>query len=225
MNLTARLHHWSLWDFFFPPVCSLCERSLENGDFLFCKYCWDDCKIAHPADLPSFRQVDRPAAAFIMHHAPEDTVRAVVHALKYDGRRVLAREMARRWTLCLPRDLRQMEAVWVPVPQYWARRWQRGFNQSLLLAKSLKQEFGFHVETELLRRIKHTRSQTHLTPPQRRENVQGAFRVSKGQSIPENIILVDDVITTGATMEECARTLKRAGVKWVGAVAFARAKP
>ncbi len=225
MSLAARLHHWLFWDFFFPPICSLCKRPLEKGGFIFCGHCWDSCEVAQAGDLPSFQQVDRAAAAFLMHHRAEDPVRAIVHALKYDGRRILAQRMAHRWVLTLPRDFRQADALWVPVPQYWARAWQRGFNQSLLLAKGLDREFAIRIETGLLHCIKHTRTQTRLTPQQRRQNVRGAFRVAKKRVIPKRVILVDDVITTGATMEECARTLKRAGVKWVGAVAFARAKP
>lgn len=225
MSVSFQLRRLLFWDLFFPPICALCDRSLERDDILFCGHCLDACEIAHAVDLPPFRQVDRPHAAFLMHHHPNDPVRALVHALKYDGHRVLAGRMAQRWSLTIPKDLREQDAVWVPVPQYWARGWQRGFSQSALLARALQKELGFLLELKLLRRIRHTRSQVHLTPPQRRENVRNAFRISKGCEIPERVILLDDVTTTGATMEECARTLKKAGVTWVGAVAFARAKP
>ncbi|MFH1009885.1 MAG: ComF family protein [bacterium] len=160
-----------------------------------------------------------------MHHAREDPVRSIVHALKYDGRRILAAHMARRWARTLPQDFFRKEVIWIPVPQHWARSWQRGFSQSLLLAKNLRRERAIALDTKLLRRVKHTRTQTRLTPAERRKNVRNAFRVRKTCPIPEGVILIDDVITTGATMEECARTLKRAGVKWVGAAAFAKAKP
>ena len=225
MNLSALVQSGLLWDFFFPPVCNLCEHPLAKGDLLFCGRCWDNCEVARASDLPSFKSVDRCAAAFLMHHRPEDPVRAIVHSLKYDGRRILAGSISQRWARCFPSDLLHEDAVWIPVPQYWARRLQRGFNQSLLLAKGLQKELGIAIETRLLYRIKHTRSQTRLTPAQRRANVRGAFRVSKKRPVPDSIVLIDDVITTGATMEECARTLKKAGAKWIGAVAFAKAKP
>jgi ComF family protein len=225
MNLTALVQPGQLWDFFFPPLCSLCEQPLAKGDLFFCGGCWDRCEVAHPSDLPSFKYVDRCAVAFLMHHSPNDPVRSIVHALKYDGRRILAGRMSRRWSRCLPSDFFQDGAVGIPVPQFWARRLQRGFNQSLLLTQELQRELGITVETRLLRRIKHTRSQTRLTPAERRANVRNAFRVSNRRATPESVVLIDDVITTGATMEECARTLKEAGAKWIGALAFAKAKP
>jgi ComF family protein len=225
MNLAANLRLGALWDLFFPPICSLCDGHLEREDLFFCRRCWDRCESAQAEDLPPFKHVDFASVTFRMHHSSEDPVRSIVHALKYDGRRVLAPNMARRLARALPQDFLQRDALWVPVPQYWVRRWQRGFNQSFLLARGLQRELKVPLETKLLRRIRHTRSQTHLTPSERRKNVQNAFRVSQAIPIPDEVILIDDVITTGATMEECARTLKKAGVKWVGAAAFAKAKP
>lgn len=225
MKLVARLQQWPLWDFFFPPICSLCEEPLGKNEVLFCGRCFENCELARPADLPSCKQVDRPSVAFVMHHHAEDPARALIHALKYDGHRILASRISRAWARCIPRDFLEPKALWIPVPQHWLRGWQRGFSQSLILTKGLEQELGISVETKLLQRVRPTRTQVHLNPQQRRKNVRGAFRVSKKVPLPKRVILVDDVITTGATVEECALTLKIAGVKWVGAVAFARARP
>jgi ComF family protein len=99
--------------------------------------------------------------------------------------------------------------VIVPVPLHWRRHWQRGFNQSEALARALAQRLGTRCRPALLRRIRATPPQPGCTPPQRRDNVRGAFAARAGSSLPgQTILLVDDVLTTGATATEAARALQ-----------------
>ncbi len=113
----------------------------------------------------------------------------------------------------------------VPVPLYRSRLWSRRFNQSALLARAVGRLTGVPVDCFLLGRVKRTPSQVGLTAEQRRRNVAGAFRVmgARGQLKGKRIVVVDDVITTGATADACARTLKRAGAARVDVLALARA--
>ena len=158
----------------------------------------------------------------------EGELRAIIHAFKYDGRRSLARPLGRLLGNAGGAVLDGADAV-VPVPLHPWKRLQRGFNQSADLARTL----GVPVQP-LLFRSRITRAQAGLTPGQRRRNVAGAFilhpwpagRRGGSRALANQIIvLVDDVMTTGATLDACARVLKRAGAREVRTLTLARALP
>jgi ComF family protein len=112
------------------------------------------------------------------------------------------------------------------VPLYRSRLWSRRFNQSAMLAHGLAALTGLKVDCFVLKRVKRTASQVGLSAKERRRNVAGAFRIARGRADQINgkrIVVIDDVITTGATADACARTLKRAGAARVDVLAFARA--
>lgn len=111
----------------------------------------------------------------------------------------------------------------VPVPLHKKRLLYRGFNQSEILAQILCQKFSWPLAINILKRIKSTRSQTDLNSQDRQENIKDAFKVINSKLIKnKNIVLVDDVFTTGATLEEAAKTLKKAGAKTVWAITLAK---
>lgn len=111
----------------------------------------------------------------------------------------------------------------VPIPLHRTRLRQRGYNQALELAKPLAGVMGIPLDADVLVRIRSTSAQTELDRPSRRRNVRGAFRLRDGAVLPDHVAVFDDVMTTGATLAECARVLKRAGVRRVDAWALARA--
>jgi ComF family protein len=155
--------------------------------------------------------------------AYEGDLRRLVHLLKYSGMEELARPLGARLTSLLaqagPADLI------VPVPLFWWRRWRRGFNQSELLAREVSRRSGVELGRNVLVRRKDTPTQTGLTNRQRRLNVQGAFLVRRPDLVAgRTVVVVDDVITTGATVGACARALKRAGAARVVVVALGRAR-
>jgi len=150
--------------------------------------------------------------------AYEGTLRELIHLFKYSGMRRLARPLGDLLSDALPRD-RQFDAV-TPVPLHWRRWWQRGFNQSELLGKVIARRRGIPL-IRVLRRGFATRAQAGLTHAQRRENVAAAFR-SRRSVAGLRILLIDDVMTTGATAGACARALKKAGAKSVSLLALAR---
>ena len=117
---------------------------------------------------------------------------------------------------------RQPDMV-VPVPLYWLRRWQRGFNQSLLLAEAYVGERGWPIEPNILRRTRNTRPQVMLPAELRAANVRNAFAVTDPDRVRgRRVLIVDDVLTTMHTVIECSRVLKQAGAAEVYVVAAAR---
>ena len=150
--------------------------------------------------------------------AYEGTLRKLIHLFKYNGIHRLSRPLGALLADALPRD-RQFDLL-TAVPLHWRRRWQRGFNQSELLGKAIGRARGIAVKN-LLRRGWATRAQAGLSNAQRRENVAGAFRARR-RVAGLRILLVDDVMTTGATAGACARALKKAGAKSVSLLALAR---
>lgn len=137
------------------------------------------------------------------------------------------RPLAKPLADCMVRVAGDFEPIdfCVPVPLNRWRLWRRGFNQAELLARRVACLLAVPCRSKILRRIRRTESQAGLSNQQRRSNVGGAFAVMRGAALRgTRILLVDDVMTTGATLDACARVLKRAGVEHVGAVTIARAK-
>jgi len=150
----------------------------------------------------------------------EGALRELVHLFKYSGMRPLARVFGPLLAQALPRET-SFDLI-VPMPLHWFKQWQRGFNQSDLLAREVGKKWGVPVRS-VVRRRKATRSQAGLTNAKRRANVSGAFRIVRGRPLAGmRVLLVDDVVTTGATASACARVLKRAGAAHVALLALAR---
>ena len=150
----------------------------------------------------------------------DGTLRALIHLFKYAKIHTLAKPLAHFLALVLPREERF--DVIVPMPLHWRRRWQRGFNQSELLAREIGRRWNVPVRNAV-RRLKPTAPQAGLTNAKRRANVAGAFgRKGNARLDGARVLLVDDVLTTGATAAACARELKRAGAAHVALLAVAR---
>lgn len=150
----------------------------------------------------------------------EGTLRKLIHVFKYGGVRPLAGIFGRLMAQALPREA-GFDMV-VPMPLHWFKQWQRGFNQAELLASEIGRKWNTPVK-RIVRRQRVTAPQAGLTNAKRRANVQGAFRIAGGRRLDGlRILLVDDVVTTGATASACARVLKRAGAAHVCLLALAR---
>jgi ComF family protein len=168
--------------------------------------------IAHP---PAYHR----ARAVVRY---DDVARALVHALKYHDRMDLAPAMG-RWMARAGEDLFDGADVLIPVPLHWRRGWSRRYNQSGSLAKVIGAERGMPVLHRALRRNRRTAQQMGLSRTERATNVRGAFRVADSDAVAgKRVILVDDVLTTGATIEACTAALTRAGAARVDVLVFAR---
>lgn len=207
------------------PVCSQCLSSpvpLETE--YFCAVCHAPFANGFPLDEHGVCRACREgllnfdrAASFGFY---EGTLRQLIHLYKYGGMKPLARPLARFLERAIPVDQR-FDLV-MAVPLHWRKRWKRGFNQAELLARHVAKRRGVPLSDALCRK-RATSVQASLAMAGRRRNVAGAFAVrSKDAVAGKRILLIDDVMTTGATASACASVLKRAGALSVSLVTLAR---
>src|SRR5207237_547870 len=222
-----------------PPLCAACREAVASNGL--CAACWSKLAFIAPpycerlgipfpfdpgpgvlsmeaiADPPAYRRA-RAAVRY------DDIARKLVHAFKYGDRLDLAPTMG-RWMTNAGRELLAEADAIVPVPLHWRRQWARRFNQSASLGEVIGKASGVGVAHTALKRIKATPQQVGLSQAERAQNVQGAFRVppaAKAAVAGRKLLLVDDVLTSGATVDACSRALLRAGAVQVDVLVFAR---
>jgi ComF family protein len=226
-------------DLALPHLCAVCREPVDGQGL--CATCWSKLSfITRPycerlgipfvydpgpgmlsmeaiADPPAYQRA-RAAVRF------DETSRTLVHALKYGDRLDLVPMMG-RWLSQAGRELLDEADALVPVPLHWRRRWARRFNQSAVLAAEVSATSGVPVAAGALKRVKFTAQQVGLSRSERAANVQGAFRVppdGKAAVAGRRLVLIDDVLTSGATVEGCAKALLRAGAANIDVLVFAR---
>ncbi len=230
----------SLAHLLFPPFCAACSDPLPIGSRgRLCRDCLSSVRRSPPASCPLCGQPhptltgEEPTDPHLCGrclvspppldraHFPllySGAVRQLIHNLKYRGDIYSLKPLVELVMPLLPAGLQKGRCV-VPVPLHPSRLRQRGFNQALLIARALFPRS--ETAPFLLVRTKDTPTQTGLRRKERERNVKGVFQVKKG-AVPSRILLVDDVATTGATLSEAARALKRAGAEEVVVFALAR---
>lgn len=226
-------------DIALPTLCVLCREPVA-GDGV-CAACWSKLSFIAPPYCerlgipfvydpgPGVLSMQAIAAPPAYHRARaavryDDAARMLVHHLKYHDRTDLAPTMG-RWMARAGAELLTQADALVPVPLHWRRGFSRRFNQSGALARAISRTSGVPVAGDALRRIRPTEHQVGLTRVQRASNVQGAFKVPQERRSDvqgRRIILIDDVLTSGATADACARALLRAKAAEVNLLVFAR---
>lgn len=235
----ARLVTNSLNQLLWPIVCANCGNSVGQLDEGLCRNCWDELLLCSGSDYCPRCGVDASKYALLGGRCPNcqnkqiyfdsiarsgvytGALRNMILAFKASGRieldyllSSLANSSLQGSSFC-----NDVEFL-VPVPLHWARRLVRGYNQSFIIAKRLK-HLSSQISTDLVR-IRYTKTQVSLTPAKRASNVAGAFAVCYGHKFTGRAIcLVDDIKTTGATLNECAKTLKQAGAAKIFALVLA----
>ena len=226
---------------FYPPNCGACGAAISNAEYL-CPLCHDKAQRIVP---PFCAKCSEPFAgaiegeftcancghrklefdAAVSAYRSRGVVRFVILQFKY-SRQLHLRHPIATWLAEAMADARLRDRAFdlvVPVPLHPARLRERGFNQAHLLATMLGQEIGVPVFA-VLERIRYTTSQTAFDRTDRMENLRNAFRLRKKMAVRElRVLLVDDILTTGSTLSECARVLREAGARSVYAVTAARA--
>jgi len=196
---------WKAVEFLGNGGCSTCGLPLQATEQTTCAVC-----LARPPRIAR----TRAAVAY------GELARSVAIRFKYGRKVALARTMARYMA---PLVGAEGDRLLVPVPLHPTRLWQRGFNQSALVARELSRRLNIAADVFALRRTRRTPPLKGMSPLQRRKTVAGAFRVRDKRAVAgKTVILVDDVLTTGSTADACARSLKRAGASRVELVSWAR---
>lgn len=215
-------------DFGEEIVCAGCLASFQELAGLLCRRCGVPLPDGRTDTAFCARCTEGPPYHFTWARARgqfDGALRTAIHRLKYDGRRGVARTLG-VWMQDGPTSARGLPAkpdLVVPVPLHPARRWRRGFNQSELLAEAYIGDRNWPLALDLLFRVRNTRPQVSLSPEKREANVRNAFRVARPERIAgRRVLVVDDVLTTLHTVNECSRVLKEAGAAEVYVVAVAR---
>lgn len=165
-----------------------------------------------------FKHLDRLYAATDYHQLNSQKL---VQFLKFYGHRYTTNIMAQQLLEQVPAQV-WAEATVIPLPLHWTRRWQRGFNQSALLAQNLQvKQPSLKIQSQDFKRVRLTKQQARLSRAERLKNMQHAFAWNGPTKPPASVILLDDVSTTGSTLEAAAQALKAAGAKQVTGVVFA----
>jgi ComF family protein len=211
------------------PLCSRCGDALGMESARFAAAMGtSECTMCRMAP-PEFAR----AVAYAEYDAE---LREMLHLLKFNGRREMAEHVLGQWmaaaVLMLESEAAR-ELVVIPVPLFAARQRSRGFNQATLLAEAmvkrmrrLRPAWTLRVEKKALARVKDTQALFAMQPHQRRHGLRGAFRVADVEAVRgREVLLIDDILTTGATARECARVLLRAGAAKVWVATVARAQP
>ena len=231
-----------LLDFIYPQTCPICRNPLEREEKDVCEECWKalsllpspycpycKCFLENEDEITDHQCAslsgpkERRILAVRSLGTFDDHYQKFVHRLKYDKKIHLGKRLAQKLgeSMSEEREFAGCDMV-IPVPLHRARERERGFNQSEVLAKGISRAIGISLTKGILKRKRNTKDQTYLNAQQRAENVRGAFVVTHPKKIDgKRVILVDDVMTTGATLNECARMLLDAGAENIFAVTLA----
>jgi ComF family protein len=222
-----------------PTLCVACREPVAGEGV--CAACWSQLSFIAPPycprlgipfvydpgpDLLSMQAIAAPPAYQRARAAVryDEVAKTLVHALKYQDRTDLAPTMG-RWMARAGHQLLDEADLLVPVPLHWRRAWSRRYNQSGALAQVIARQTGVTVSRDALRRVRPTQQQIGLSRSERATNVQGAFKVSQDKAADvqgRHVVLIDDVLTSGATVDACARALLRAKAAQVDVLVFAR---
>lgn len=194
-------------------VCAICSREAHVDEHGLCDDCASKLEFVKEIDKQEYID-DIYCAVYYTQH-----IAGAMHSFKYNDTRYLCRALASLITLP---DEWETDCT-VPIPLHKARRRKRGYNQSTLIAEELSKKYDLNIDESLVKRTVNTQSQRTLGQAQRAENIVGAFSVT-GDVVGKRIMLIDDVFTTGATMNECAKALKNAGASKVYAATVCMAK-
>lgn len=218
-----------LASFFFPVFCPCCTGKVEGKGYFH-----DDClnnlislpqEIIETEFLRTFGAGSFLSDHFFLFYFDETTPsEKIIHAIKYKGRFRLARELGR----ILGANILTNKSLWkadmiIPVPLHPLKKSERGYNQAERISLGISDATGIPVNSKSLKRVKYTGTQTYLSMRRRKQNIKGAFELKKPESVKgKKIIVVDDVLTTGATIVECAKLLYAAGAESLFAASLAK---
>ncbi|MBW6516110.1 MAG: ComF family protein [Candidatus Cloacimonetes bacterium] len=228
-----------LIDLIFPKICFTCLSRIEDDDNFLCQGCKKELQLLPDSCCPvcgSLNTLTKENCVFCQSEKVyfdrcrsifpyNDVVRTLIHELKYNDMTNIAGYLAEHAIKYLrsKNPFSQIDYV-CPVPLHPTRRRERGYNQAAFIAKKLASHFGWDYKPDVIKRVKFTESQANLTPKQRKENVNRAFSIDRNFILYEvNILIIDDVFTTGATVNSICQLLRQHRVNNIYVLTVARA--
>jgi ComF family protein len=209
----------TLLDLIYPPLCHLCHNRIDNPNQIVCDACWNELPVVEIGRI-HFRHKtlsDCPELPALAVWQFEGQTPQIIHLFKYQGFTRLAQRLGQQMAQAVLGEINFAQAdCLIPVPLHAIRERERTYNQSRLLCDEISKITRQPVLNNVLLRIKNTKTQTKLNAEARLTNTKNAFRVNSPQQVAgKSVILVDDVLTTGATLTQCALRLYEAGARQV----------
>lgn len=212
-------------DFIYPPVCLCCNQFFDKPAGLVCPGCWNriadlgfafcsSCRGVLETELtcPDCATEDSRPVFALGHFV--DPLKEIIHRFKYQGYKKLGVELADRLVDSHVDELEKIRADFiVPVPLHSYREKSRGFNQAAVLSDIIGERLKVPVESNCLLKIRRTKDQAKLDPVERERNIKGAFKLFGDTLVGKSVLIVDDVVTTGATIREAGKVLSDSGAK------------
>jgi ComF family protein len=224
-----------LYEFLFPPACFACGSAIVTGEDVVCSRCWstvENVSREDPVYRETFLRLTQGGMLTDLHavyyFTKDGVLQALLHQLKYEGMSRLGVVLGRHVGSLIARRMEELQGyTLLPIPLHRAKQRERGGNQSEWICRGISAVTGLRADRSVLRRNRYTRSQTGLGVSARHENVGGAFSLVPRASRDlrgRSFLLVDDVVTTGATIEACAMVLRAHGARHVAAAVIALAR-
>lgn len=219
----------------FPKTCPICDKALRYGEDICsacsgriryikeprCKKCskqLGDDEAEYCVDCNRSKHIFKSGIAAFLY---DDVISKSIYRFKYHNRRTYAEFYGKAIANRYGKTIRGWNAdIIVPVPIHERKRVKRGYNQAELIAKALEKELGIRADCSYLVRVANTRPQKEMDKWERKKNLENAFKLDRNVVEYRKIILVDDIYTTGSTIDECARTLMAGGAKEVNFVSL-----
>lgn len=213
-------------DFLLPRLCLSCKQNLPTKEIVLCNKCFFELEIPssnllateYERKFSAANFIDDFKAAFLFQ--PDKPIQRLIHSLKYDKKFLSGIYLGKLITNLFFIEIKDWNAdLIIPVPLHKLKKLDRGYNQSEFIARGIAKELIIPLRPKLLKRIRYTKTQTHLNHLERVKNVRNAFKVKHKKYLEgKRIILVDDVLTTGSTVSECAQVIKEAGASKIFAL-------
>ena len=220
-----------LFDFFLPRFCPSCRNKLATDENTVCDTCLSKLKLVDPEFIKSEYQrkyeSKKIISGFVSQYIFEKDkeLQHIIHSLKYERKFHIGKYLGENLARVFSPQLQNWGInLIIPIPLHTLKKAERGFNQSDYLAKGISKGTGIPINARIVKRARYTQSQTTMTLREREENIEDAFKVRKTENLKgKNVLLVDDVMTTGATINECGKVLLDAGANRIYAATVALA--
>lgn len=221
-----------LFDFFLPRFCNSCRNKLSTKELFLCEYCISTIKRAdsellnHEFNRKFYKDKIISGFTSLYIFQKDQALQNLVHNLKYNGSFRVGIFLGKLIGKELQNTINKWNAnLILPVPLHHLKKAERGYNQSYYICKGIQKYSNAKVNTSILQRKRYTESQTTMDLKERKNNIENAFQISKSAMVKsKRIIVVDDVITTGATITECGKLLLDEGADMVFALSLAIAE-